>query len=119
MWSTLAVTVLLDPAELREQLALRGLLQKDLALLAGLSETSVSLAMRGRPVRAVTFARIARGLAAAPVVELAGADRLLARRALAGAANETAASDPTSAAAITMEAGEGGTITPTQLVHQV
>jgi len=71
------MSVVVDAAELSEALAMRGLLQKDLALIAGVSETSISLAMRGRPVRASTFARIARGLAAAPVIELVGAERLI------------------------------------------
>jgi len=71
------MSVVIDAGQLREALAMRGLLQKDLALLAGVSETSISLAMRGRPVRASTFARIAGGLAAAPLVDLPGARSLI------------------------------------------
>lgn len=69
--------VQIDGDELRRALAMRGLLQQDLAQLAGVSETGISLAIRGRPVRPSTFGRIARALAAAPVIELEGAERLL------------------------------------------
>jgi len=69
--------VVIDGGELRRALAMRGLLQQDLAQLAGVSETGISLAMRGRPIRTSTFGRIARALAAAPVIELAGADCLI------------------------------------------
>ncbi len=69
----------IDGDELRRALAMRGLLQQDLARLAGVSETGVSLAIRGRPVRTSTFGRIARALEAAPVIELEGAERLLVR----------------------------------------
>ena len=74
--------VRIDGDELRRALAVRGLLQQDLARLAGVSETGISLAIRGRPVRPSTFGRIARALAAAPVIELEGAERLF--RAPAG-----------------------------------
>ncbi|MHB8325552.1 MAG: helix-turn-helix domain-containing protein [Candidatus Dormibacteria bacterium] len=71
------MSVTVDGGELSQALAMRGLLQKDLAQLSGVSETAISFAIRGRPIRAVTFARIARALAAAPVIELAGAERLI------------------------------------------
>lgn len=102
------MSVTIDGGELSEMLARRGLLQKDLALLSGVSETCISLAIHGRPVRAVTFARIARGLAAAPVVELAGADRLIRSEPR----NTTAAPGPTpgtaTMATVPMEASTSG-----------
>jgi hypothetical protein len=69
--------VTVDRREFAMQLALRGLRQQDLALLAGLSEAVVSAAARGRPISGPTFGRIAAALAAAPVVA-PEADRLLA-----------------------------------------
>lgn len=71
--------VRIDGEELRRALAKRGLLQQDLAQLSGLSETGISLAIRGRPVRPSTFGKILRALEEAPVIELPGADALLAR----------------------------------------
>lgn len=71
----------IDPDELLRSLAVRGLLQQDLAKIAGLSESGLSRAMRGRPVRPSTYGKIARALAAVPVIELADSDRLLPRRA--------------------------------------
>ncbi|MHB8322991.1 MAG: hypothetical protein ACYDEA_03505 [Candidatus Dormibacteria bacterium] len=107
------MSVVLDAKELREALAMRGLLQKDLSLLAGVSETSISLAMSGRPVRAVTFARIARGLAAAPVVELVGAERLIRSEPR----NRTAAGDQLipAAALATVPVEEAGVYPTSQL----
>lgn len=87
----------IDGDELRRALAMRGLLQQDLAQLAGVSETGISCAIRGRPVRPSTFGRITRALAAAPVIDLAGAERLFAAEPRDG----TAAPSPTPGAAIT------------------
>lgn len=89
--------VRIDGEELRRALAMRGLLQQDLARLAGVSETGISLAIRGRPIRPSTFGRIAQALAAAPVVELSGAERLFGPRAT----DTTAAPGPSPEAAVT------------------
>ncbi|MHB8394392.1 MAG: helix-turn-helix domain-containing protein [Candidatus Dormibacteria bacterium] len=71
------MSVVVDAAEMSEAMAMRGLLQKDLAQIAGVSETAVSLMMHGRHIRASTFGRITRALATAPVIELVGAERLI------------------------------------------
>ena len=71
--------LVLDPAAWRRALGIRGLLQQDLARLAGVAETTVSGALRGRPITATTFARLARALAAVPAVSLPeGVETLLA-----------------------------------------
>ena len=95
--------VRIDGDELQRALAVRGLLQQDLARLAGVSETGVSLAIRGRPVRPSTFGRIARALAAAPVIELEGAERLF----MAEPGDTTAAPSPAPEAAV-VEASSSG-----------
>lgn len=68
----------INGGQLREAMALRGLDQKDLALLAGVTPAVISKAIRGGAVRGVTFARITRALAAAPLLEQPGAASLLA-----------------------------------------
>ena len=56
--------VLLDPTELRRQLALRGLRQDELARLAGVTPSTVSKACRiGGPLSAASVGRLVRGLA--------------------------------------------------------
>ena len=71
-----AAGAVLDPALLDRELARRGLRQKDLARLSGLTEALLSRARHGRPVRPRTLARIAAVLAAQPVLE--GVDLVLA-----------------------------------------
>ena len=71
--------LVLDPATWRRALGVRGLRQQDLARRAGVAETTISGALRGRPVTATTFARLARALATVPVVSLPeGVETLLA-----------------------------------------
>ncbi len=72
------MAVCLDPAAFQRHLAERGWRQQDLAVVAGLSESVVSSAARGRPVSGPTFRRLADALAAAPVVALRDLDRLIA-----------------------------------------
>ena len=72
------MSVVVDPTEFAAELALRGLRQQDLALLAGLSRSVVSSAARGKPISGPTFGRIAQALSAAPLVA-ADAGHLLAR----------------------------------------
>jgi transcriptional regulator with XRE-family HTH domain len=67
----------LDPTELRRAMARRGLLARDLALLAGLAPATVSGALHGRPVTAPTVARLAKALAATEPVPLDVLDHLL------------------------------------------
>lgn len=91
------MSVALDREEFVTALAVRGLAQQDLALLAGLSESVISQAARGKPISGPTFGRIAAALAAAPPVA-PDAARLLGARTAAEASNKTAAEIPTSAA---------------------
>ena len=73
------VGLVLDPTAWRRALGVRGLLQQDLARRAGVAETTISGALKGRPVTATTFARLARALATVPVVSLPeGVETLLA-----------------------------------------
>ena len=64
-----------DRAELRRQMALRGLSGSDLAELGGISAASVSHALAGRPVSPATFRKICSALSARP--ELAAGVALL------------------------------------------
>ncbi len=74
-----AGTVTIDDAALSAAMAMRGLDQMGLARLSGLSDATISKALHRRRITGPTFARIAEALASAPVVELEGAERLLAR----------------------------------------
>ena len=71
--------VALDRHEFVAAMAVRGLAQQDLATLAGVSESAVSQAARGRAISPRTFGRIAAALAAAPVIS-DGAVHLLGRQ---------------------------------------
>lgn len=103
-----AGTVTLDAAALSRAMAIRDLDQMGLARLSGLSPATVSKALRNRPITGPTFAKIARALAAAPAVDLAGAEHLFA----AEPRDRTAAPSPTPGAAISaampMEASASG-----------
>ncbi|HVA20977.1 MAG TPA: hypothetical protein VNN74_02635 [Candidatus Micrarchaeia archaeon] len=65
-----AATVTPDPSALRVAVAIRGLDQQGFARIAGLSEATVSKALRGGAITGPTLGRIGRALAATPVVEL-------------------------------------------------
>lgn len=94
--------LVLDPAAWRRALGLRGLLQQDLAHRAGVAETTISGALRGRPVTATTFVRLVRALAAVPIVDLPeGVGTLLAE------ATNDAAAEVTTPAAIKEVGGPG------------
>ena len=53
---------------LRQEIALRGWCEYDLARAAGISPTTLSTALRGRTVSAKTLSKIAQALVKAPVV---------------------------------------------------
>lgn len=67
----------LDPAELLRAMAVRGLLAIDLCRLAGISQPTLSGALRGRPVTGTTIGRLARALAETPPIALEGIERLV------------------------------------------
>lgn len=58
----------IDPDRLRREMACRGLYCADLARMAGLSPTTVSAAVQGRPVSPRTLRQIAAALSRVPVV---------------------------------------------------
>lgn len=68
----------LSPDRLRFELARRGLSQSQFAVLAGISEPTVSHGMTGKAISEATLAKMARTLAAIP--PLPGVDALLAAR---------------------------------------
>jgi transcriptional regulator with XRE-family HTH domain len=71
--------VCLEPAQIRHQLAVRGLCASDLAKLAGVSPPTVSQALRGRAVSPRTVRALVLALASVP--ELPGHEGLIAQRA--------------------------------------
>lgn len=72
------MSVNVDPARLRQEIARRGWSPIDLARAARLSPATVSAAMSGRPIAASSLRLIAKALAAAPTVDVI--DRLLQQR---------------------------------------
>ncbi|MGH7686363.1 MAG: helix-turn-helix domain-containing protein [Candidatus Dormibacteria bacterium] len=73
----------LDPSRVTFELSRRGITSTQLAQLAGISESTMSTARNGHPVREGTVRRIARALMQVPILE--GADAILAAPASASA----------------------------------
>ena len=63
--------------QLHRQLARRALRQDELALLAGVTPSTVSKAVHGGPVSPVTFLRLVKALSAVPVPEIPGGVEML------------------------------------------
>jgi transcriptional regulator with XRE-family HTH domain len=59
----------IDPDRLRHEAGRRGLSQRQLAKLAGLTEPGLSRIMQGQPARPSTIRRLAAVLIATPVIE--------------------------------------------------
>jgi transcriptional regulator with XRE-family HTH domain len=72
----LTLAVKINPEQVRKALAVRGLDQKQLAALAGVTPQTISHAMHGRPVSATTLQSIAGALLRLPV--LPGTEDLVA-----------------------------------------
>ena len=71
-------TIRSDPRSLDRELARRGIDARHLAAAAGIPESTLSTARKGRPVRERTFRRLAAALVAIPLME--GAELLLGDR---------------------------------------
>jgi transcriptional regulator with XRE-family HTH domain len=69
------VRTAIDTGALRQEIAMRGLTQGELAAIAGLSEATVSHAITGRRIDSSTLGKLARALTVTPT--LPGAERLV------------------------------------------
>ncbi len=72
--------ITLDGAELRRQLAVRGIGQSQLAQVAGVAPSVVSGALHGRPLAPRTVGRLARALAAIEPIRLDRLEALLGHK---------------------------------------
>ncbi|HUY25085.1 MAG TPA: helix-turn-helix transcriptional regulator [Candidatus Saccharimonadales bacterium] len=74
---TSSTGIMFDAIRLRWQLAIRGLLQDELARLAGVTPSTVSKAVHGGPISPVTFLRLVKALSAVPIPEIPGGVEIL------------------------------------------
>lgn len=74
---TSSTCIMFDAIRLRRQLAIRGLLQDELARLAGVTPSTVSKAVHGGPISPVTFLRLVKALSAVPIPEIPGGVEIL------------------------------------------
>lgn len=72
-----STSIMFDAIRLRRQLAIRGLLQDELARLAGVTPSTVSKAVHGGPISPVTFLRLVKALSAVPIPEIPGGVEVL------------------------------------------
>lgn len=83
----------LDGAELRRQLAIRGIGQRELAQVAGVTPSVVSGALHGRPLAPRTVGRLARALAAIEPIPLDRLEALLGHESAPEAATASEAQE--------------------------